>query len=200
MRKISENLLFSNQRGKVPKIWKVVIKIAGSAHRSFVFPAKLEDAFNYYGDIRQSFRFLPHISVAHNYAAGQYRLLYSALESGVYKVNIFCDVVAVIDENQHIIKIDPLKGNTPEKSKAGLYSMTGQGFFNSEILFNEDRDQTRIEFSIDLKASLPVPLTLRWIPNALIDGISQIKVHWHMDEIIERFIEQSTRAFWQMGQ
>lgn len=130
-----------------------------------------------------------------HYAAGQYRLLYSALESGLYKVNIFCDVVAVIDENQHTIKINPLEVNAPEKSEAGLYSMTGQGFYNSAILFNEYKDQTRIEFSIDLKASIPVPLTLRWIPNTLIDGISQNKLHLHMDEIIERFIEQSTWVF-----
>jgi len=176
-------------------IWKAMIQLAGSAQRSFVFPSNLQEAFAFYGDIRQSFRFLIHISVIHSHASGQYRLLYSSLESGLYRVKIFCDVLATIDENKYCIRISPFKGNGPVKSEAGLYSMTGQGYYNSMILFSECGDRTRIEYNIEMKASLPVPFTLRWIPNALMDGIAQHHLNLHTHEIIDTFIEKSIQAY-----
>jgi hypothetical protein len=47
-----------------------MIQLAGSAQRSFVFPSNLQEAFAFYGDIRQSFRYLIRISVIHSYAPG----------------------------------------------------------------------------------------------------------------------------------
>lgn len=172
-----------------------MIQLAGSAKRSFVFPSNLDEAFALYGDIRQSFRYLIRISVIHSYAAGQYRLLYSSLESGLYRVKIFCDVLATIDENKYCIRISPIKGNEPVKSEAGLYSMTGQGFYNSIILFSECGDRTRIEYNIEMKASLPAPITLRWMPNALMNSIAQNRLYLHTDEIMDSFIEKSIQAY-----
>jgi hypothetical protein len=172
-----------------------MIQIGGSAQRSFVFPANLRDAFACYRDIGGSFRFLPYISLVHRYAAGQYRLLYSSLESGLYRVKIFCDVLAAVEEDRYLIRISPFEGDSPVRAQAGLYSMTGQGFYNSEIHFTKCGDQTRIEYSIEMKASLPVPFTLRWIPDGLMEGIAQHHFYLHMDEVIDRFIEGSVQAY-----
>lgn len=180
---------------KLSAIQKVMIEIAGSTQRSFVFPARREDAFSFYQDIEHTFRFLPHISIARSYADGQYRLLYSAVETGMYRVEIFCDVLATADEGHHLIDISPLPGHAPEKSKAGFHSMTGQGYYTSKCRFRERGEQTTIEFSIELSARLPVPITLRWIPHDLLDGIAQNRLQLHMDEIIASFVEQSTRSF-----
>ena len=172
-----------------------MIQIAGSAQRSYVFPAKLRDALAYYGDIGRSFRFLTYISVVHSYAAGQYRLLYNNLESGLYRVKIFCDVLAVVEEDRYLIRISPSERDPPVRAQAGLYSMTGQGFYSSEIHFSKCGEQTRIEYSIEMKASLPVPLTLRWIPDGLMNSIAQYRFYLHTDQVIDRFIEQSVLAY-----
>ena len=68
-----------------------MIQLAGSAHRSYLFPADLPAAFAYHCELARSMRFLPHISIAERYAPDQFRLLYSAID-GLYRVKIFCDV------------------------------------------------------------------------------------------------------------
>ena len=73
--------------------------------------------------------------------------------------------------------------------------MTSQGHYRSEITFSELGNQTRIEYNISMDARLPVPLTLRIVPNALLNGSAQRKLSLHTDEISDRFIEQSIRAF-----
>ena len=172
-----------------------MIQISGSTQRSFLFPASLSQAFAYYSDIPRSLTFLPHISLVRRFAPGQYRLLYSALESGLYRVKIFCDVLTILDANEHFIRIQPCQENSPIKSEAGLYSMTGQGAFDSQIVFSAAGDQTSIEFSISIGARLPVPLTLRLVPMALLSGSAQRKLSLHTDEIVNRFIERSIRSF-----
>ncbi len=65
-----------------------MIQLAGSAHRSYLFPADLPAAFAYHCDLARSMRFLPHISIAERYAPDQFRLLYSAID-GLYRVRIY---------------------------------------------------------------------------------------------------------------
>jgi len=172
-----------------------MIQISGSTKRLFLFPASLQKAFAYYSDIPRSIDFLPHISLVHSFAPGQYRLLYTFLESSLYRVKIYCDVVTVLGKNNRYIRIQPLKENPPVNSESGLYSMTSQGYYASEITFSELGDQTSIEYSISMDARLPVPLSLRIVPNALLNASAQRKLSLHTDEIIDRFIKQSIWAF-----
>ena len=172
-----------------------MIQISGSTKRLFLFPANLQKAFAYYSDIPRTIDFLPHISLVRSFAPHQYRLLYTYLESGLYRVKIYCDVLTLLDKKNRFIQIQPLEENPPVKSESGLYSMTSQGHHRSEITFSELGNQTRIEYNISMDASLPVPLTLRIVPNALLNNSAQRKLSLHTDEIIDRFIEQSIRAF-----
>ncbi len=172
-----------------------MIQISGSTQRAFLFPAGLQEAFDYYSDIPRSIDFLPHISLERRFAPGQYRLLYSFLESGLYRVKIYCDVLAALDRQQGLIHIQPLEEHLPVKRESGLYSMTCQGTFDSQITFSEAGDQTRIEYSIRMEASLPVPLTLRLVPNPLLNGSAQRKLSLHTGEIVDAFIERSIQAY-----
>jgi len=172
-----------------------MIQISGSTKRLFLFPASVQKSFEYFRDIPRSIDFLPHISLVRSFAPGQYRMLYSFLESGLYRVKIYCDVYAILNQNKGFIRIQPLDENPPVKSESGLYFMTGQGHYDSEITFSESGDKTRIEYSIRIDARLPVPLTLRLIPNSLLNGSAQRKLSLHTDEIIDQFIERSVRAF-----
>lgn len=172
-----------------------MIQISGSANRSFLFPARLAETFAYYEDIPRSLSFLPHISIVSCQAADQYRLLYSALESGIYRVNIFCDVRTTADQNKHSLRISPSNGMTPVKNKASLHSMTCQGSYMSEILFSEMKEQTRIAFRMELKASFPAPFALRFVPGALVNIRANRILQHRMEEITNRFIEQSIQEY-----
>jgi hypothetical protein len=172
-----------------------MIQISGSKQRLFTFPASLQAAFAYYSDIPRSISFLPHISLVRTFEPSQYRLLYSSIESGLYRVKVYCDVCAILDKEKRFIHIQPSDENPPVKSESGVYSMTSQGYFDSEVTFSASGNQTRVEYSIRMAASLPVPLSLRLIPNALLNGSAQKKLSLHTDEIIDRFIERSTGAF-----
>lgn len=172
-----------------------MIQISGSAQRSFVFPANLKKAFSYFAVINRTISFLPHISIVKEFTAGRYRLLYRYLESGLYPVMIYCDVLAAVDREKHTIRFSPFTGYAPLKSKAGLYSMACQGYYNSETIFTVFGEQTRVEYSIQVDASLPVAFTLRFIPSAIINNIAQNKLRRHIEEITNSFIDRSTLAY-----
>ena len=77
-----------------------MIKVAGSVHRSFVFPAELPLAYAYYADIGRVLSYLPHICVARTYGPDQLRLLYHSTELGLYRIRIFADVQTLLEDGQ----------------------------------------------------------------------------------------------------
>jgi hypothetical protein len=172
-----------------------MIQLAGSAHRSYLFPADLPAAFAYHCDLARSMRFLPHISIVERYAPDQLRLLYSATESGLYRVKIFCDALITVDQPNYRLRIGPLNGHAPVKNEVGLNSMTCQGHFDSETAFSAAGQQTQIEYRLNLRANVPMPVTLRLIPTALISGTSHNILHLRTAEIMNSFIDQSRRAY-----
>jgi hypothetical protein len=172
-----------------------MIQLAGSAHRSYLFPADLPAAFAYHCDLARSMRFLPHISIVERYAPDQLRLLYSATESGMYRVRIFCDVLITADRSNYRLRIGPLTGHASVKNEVRLNAMTCQGHYDSEIAFSAAGQQTQIEYRLNLRASLPTPVTLRLIPTALINGAAHNILHLRVAEIMSSFIDQSLRAY-----
>jgi hypothetical protein len=172
-----------------------MITIAGSVHRSFIFPANFQTAFAYYSDFRRTLSFLDHISVTRQYAEDEYRMLYSATELGIYRVRIICDMKAEIDRRQGYLRVHPLEGIPPIQSKAGLYFLSGQGYYNSESIFNPDGDKTKIEYKLRLHARVPIPIGLRFMPIGVINEIARNITQWRITEIAEGFIERSLRAF-----
>ena len=181
-----------------------MIKIAGSVHRSFIFPADLPTAFAFYGDMSRSLHYPPHISLLHRYDEHTYRMLYSTTELGIYRVRVICDLQVQLDRAGRALRIRSLDPVTPVKSEAGMYSLSGYGQFESESLFTEEDldaenlpagQHTCIEYRLKLSAGLPVPLGLRLVPVRVIQGIANSIVDWRMAETAEGFIERSIQAF-----
>jgi hypothetical protein len=172
-----------------------MIKIAGSAKRCFVFPADLQAAYEFYSDFRRTFSFLDHITILHHYGEGEYRMLYSATELGIYRVRVLCDLQAERDYRQGVLRIRPLERIASTRSKVGMYSLSGHGYFNSESLFKPNGNQTNIEYKLRLRARLPIPMGLRFMPRTVINEIARNITQWRINEIAEGFIDRSLRAY-----
>ena len=171
-----------------------MIQLAGSAHRTYLFPADLPAAFAYHCGLARSMRFLPHISIVERYAPDQLRLLYSAID-GLYRVKIFCDVLITVDQPNYRLRIGPLTGHAPVKNEVRLNAMACQGHYDSESAFSATGQQTQIEYRLNLRANVPMPVTLRLIPTALISGAAHNILHLRTAEIMNSFIDQSLRAY-----
>jgi hypothetical protein len=171
-----------------------VIKVVGSARRSFVFPAELPVAYAYYGDVGRILNYLPHICLVRAYKPDRFRMLYNTTELGTYHVRIYADVQTTLEKGW-VIRIHPLDGMAPVQARAGLNSSTAQGYFYSKSAFFDDGQQTRVEYSLQLRAELPTPLGLRFMPGVMVDGIARSITHMRIREITDGFIERSTSAF-----
>ena len=172
-----------------------MISITGTAHRSFIFPSDLPTTFEYYNDVGRMFHFLPHISLLQQFAVNQYRMLYNTTELGIYQVRVICDLQAESDRKTWALRFSPLKDAREVQSDAGMYMLTGYGYFNIESLFFEEGKTTRIEYHLKLRANLPIPHGLRLVPRRVTQTIARSITQWRIDEIIAGFIERSVRVF-----
>jgi len=172
-----------------------MINIVGSVYRKFIFPADLATAFDFLGDMNRTLNYLPHISILRKYADGQYRMVFSSTELAVYRVRIICDIQADLDRDARVIRINPLLDVPPIKVDAGMYSLTGQGFYASQSQFVDQEGQTEIDYSLRLEAIFSKPFGLRLVPDAVIGNIAHNITHWRIHETADGYIERSTRAF-----
>ncbi len=62
--------------------------------------------------------------------------------------------------------------------------MTCQGHYDSESAFSAAGQQTQIEYRLNLRANVPMPVTLRLIPSALISGAAHNILHLRTAEIM----------------
>ena len=171
-----------------------MIRVAGSVHRSFVFPAELPLAYAYYADIGRVLSYLPHICLARTYGPERLRMLYHSTELGLYRIRIFADVQTHLEDGG-VLHVRPLDSLPPIQPEAGVHSTTAQGFFASQSIFHEMGNQTRIEYKLQLRADLPTPLGLRVMPGLVVGGIARSITNMRIREIIEGFIDRSIDAF-----
>lgn len=174
-----------------------MITIAGTAHRSFSFPADLTTAFEFYSDMQRTFGFLSHISILKHYSEEQYRMAYHSTELGIYRIQIICNIQAELDQKTSVIRIRPLKSVPAIQNKAGLYSLTAQGYFTSDSIFSQQDGKTEIDYRLKLNAKLPVPHGVRFMPGPVINNIARGITQRRLQEVVEGFIQRSTRAFHQ---
>jgi len=177
-----------------------MIKITGETHRSFIFPAELPTAFEYYSDLNRTFSILPHISILQQYDEGQFRMLFSTTELGIYRVRLICDLQAEIDQDHWIVRFLPLAEAPHVKNKAGISSLSGKGYYSSISLFRPQENHTQIDYKLRLHANLPVPFGLRFMPTNIINDIAARITQWRINEIAETFIEHSLYAFQSLEQ
>lgn len=171
-----------------------MIKVSGSAHRSFTFPGELPLVYAYYADVGRLLNFLPHICLVRDYGPDRFRLLYNTTELGTYHIRIYADVETMLDKGW-VLRVKPLGGISPVKSQAGISSTTAQGYFQSESVFYDEGEQTRIEYSLQLRADLPRPLGLRFMPGYAVKRIAHSITKMRIREIVEGFVDRSVDAF-----
>ena len=172
-----------------------MIHITGSVLRSFVFPAQLPAAYEFYSDMNRTLNYLSHISILRRYSPTEYRMQFMTTELGVYRVRMACDIQTELDRKSWAIRIHPLDKELPVKSNASMYSLTGQGYFASESLFSRTDEGTHIVYKIWLRARLQPPLGLRFMPGSILNEIARNITQRRIHEIADGFIERSTRAY-----
>jgi len=171
-----------------------MIRVAGSARRSFIFPAELPVAYAYYADIGRVLSYLPHICLARTFGPDRLRLLYHSTELGIYRVRIFADVQTILEDGR-VLHVRPLEDTPTVQARTETRSTMAQGRFTSQSTFHDMGDRTRIEYSLGLQADLPTPVGLRIMPSAVVSGIARSVTNARIHEIVQGFIARSVDAF-----
>ena len=173
-----------------------MIQVVGSTNLSFMFPADRKTAYAYYQDLGRVVNHLPHISLKHvGPDEGQFRVMYETVEMGAYHIRILCDVQADLDETCQVLRFVSVENPPPVAAKSGLNSATARGYYDSDSLFFDEGDQTRIEYSLRLSTDLPTPIALRLVPDKVMNKIADNITYWRIKEIASVFIEKSVAAF-----
>ena len=171
-----------------------MIKVSGSARRSFTFPAELPIAYAYYADVGRVLSYLPRICLVRAYGPDRFRLVYRSTELGVYRVRIFADVQTRLEEGW-VLRVAPLNSAPPLKDRADAHTTSTQGYFASRSVFYDEGARTRIEYELKLWGDLPTPRGLRFMPGFMVDRVAVRITGMRMTEIVRGFIERSVDAF-----
>jgi len=175
-----------------------MIEISANFTRTFEFPADLETSYGYYASFNTVLRFLPHISLVTSLHDNRHRLLYRSTELGIYRISIYCDLQVNADREQNLLEFRPLNGVTPAvPTRIGWSSLTGYGAFSSQSVFNNNGNTTDIDYSLQLRASLPVPYALKLIPLSVLTQNANMITSSRIQEIAEGFIKNSVREYTQ---
>ncbi len=141
---------------------------------------------------------LPHISLIGQLGAEQYRMVYSTVELGIYRVRMVCDIQVMLDEANGILRIAPLQDAPPVKSEITFNSLTAPGYYHSESVFHttdEDEQATRIDYQLQLDANLPIPYGARFMPAGVLNSIARNITNWRIHEIAQGFIARSIEDY-----
>lgn len=172
-----------------------MIELSGTTKLTYLFPAALPETVAYYANLPRTLSMLRHISIVHQFGEGQFRMLYSTVELGLYRVRLYCDLEAAFEDGGRLLSIRPLDGFPPVQSEASLYALTAQGFYSSQSLFSENGDGTHVEFSLQLRAHLPVPFGIRLMPEGILNYIADNISQRRMQEIAQGFIQASIKTY-----
>ncbi len=172
-----------------------VIKIAGTTHQIFGFPADVATASNFYRDFSRILHYLPHIYLVKAYGPDQFRVMYHTLELSVYRVRIFCDMQVRFDAGSQTLHVAPLLDKPPVKSEATVQSLTAQGYFTSRSIFRPRGDHSAVDYQLRLEAWLPKPFGLMLMPDRVIQQIAGNITDWRIHEIAGGFIRRSVLEY-----
>jgi hypothetical protein len=172
-----------------------MITISSTAQRTFTFPADRKTAFEYYANLDNTFGFLPHISLVNGISNGNYRLVFRTNELGIYQVRVYCDLRAEVDRQAWVLRMLPAENVQPARRETSLNLLSGPGYFFSQSVFKDEGGQTSIDYRLDLKASLPIPLGLSMMPEVLLQAIANKITRRRFNETIDGFIERSLAAY-----
>jgi hypothetical protein len=173
----------------------IKIEVGTEVQRSFPFPSNVTTAIEFYSEIRNLTNWLPHISLINSYSNNEFRMLYNSIELGVYRILIYCDLQSYFDMDNLELHITPLQGVKSVRVRAGMNSITAQGYYSSLSKFVPNGDATKIDYKLVLKARLPVPFAARIIPVSVLDAVASGIIERRVTEIAEGFIQNSVTAY-----
>lgn len=172
-----------------------MITLDGSTRRTFTFPDHLDAATRFYRDFDTVLQLLPHISLVQKYGPNQYRALYHTTELGAYRVKIYCDLHVQFQAATQTLHVAPLRGLPPVKQSVGVQALVAQGYFTSKSVFRTHGAETRVDYELQLGASLPKPFALSLVPDSVMNQIASSIADWRIHEIAEGFITRSIAAY-----
>jgi hypothetical protein len=172
-----------------------MIPLAGSTHQTFTFPAGIPEAFAYYSCIERTLGFLTHVQLDQQHDADRFRMLYQATELGLYRVRLYADVRAEVDPRAWVITLRPESTHPTRQTRAALYGLTAWGEFTSRSEFHPHPDGSLIDYFMSLKASLPVPLALRLLPERVLAAAAHQIIQRRIQEIVHGFIKSSIAGY-----
>lgn len=172
-----------------------MIRLAGTAKRSFLFPSNMDTAMRFYADMGGLFKYLPHIMLVKTYSEKQFRVLYSSTELSIYQIQLYCDLEVKSDQENALIEVGTLYGKRPINPKAGMHSSRGAAKFVSTSQFKPEGDQTRIYYHLTLSGELPTPKAFSLVPGAITNHIAESIANRRIFEIADGFIAGSLADF-----
>ena len=172
-----------------------MIRLTGTAKRSFLFPSDIDTAMHFYADMGGLFKYLPHITLIKTYSKTQFRVLYSSTELSIYRIQLYCDLDVSFDRENTLIKVQTLHGKKMITPKAGMHSSRGIAEFVSTSEFKPEEDRTRVYYHLTLSGSLPKPKAFSLVPNSITDNIAENIAKRRIFEIADGFIVGSLAEF-----
>jgi hypothetical protein len=172
-----------------------MIRLAGTAKRSFLFPSSIHGAMQHYAKMEQLFKYLPYIKLIKTYSKNQFRVLFSSTELSIYKIQLYCDLEVILDIEKSLITVGMLHGKKPISPKAGMHSSRGMAEFSSTSQFTPDGEKTRIYYHLNLNGRLPKPRAFSLIPDNITNHIAENIAKRRIFEIADGFIMGSLADF-----
>ena len=172
-----------------------MIRLVGTAKRSFQFPSDIQTAMQFYADMGGLFKYLPHITLIKTYSKSKFRVLYSSTELSIYRIQLYCDLQVTRDEENAFIEVGMLEGKKPIKPKAGMHSSRAMAKFKSTSEFKSEGERTRIYYHLNLEGELPKPRAFNLVPDSITDHIAESIAKRRIFEIADGFITGSLHEF-----
>ncbi len=171
-----------------------MIKVGGSTRRDFIFPTSVEHAIAFYDDLDRIVSCLSHISMVEKFAPNEMRVMYNTKELGTYQIHIYSDLQTAVDQREKVLYVNDANNHSPAASHSSFNSCGTHGVFRSTSRFMPFGGHTRVIYEVELRADLPTPSGLRFVPGRVLDKIANNITNGRIDEIINGFISQSIAA------
>ena len=172
-----------------------MIQVAVSVQRSFVCPADLPTTSTFFRDFARVLDYLPHLRLVKTFGPDQHRVLFTATEAGIYRLAFYCDIQIEYDPQHLALRIVPLAGPTPVPPKAGIGSLTGQGYYASASFFRPGGASTGVDYSVEIRATIAKRLEWRLIPDSAVENIANMRTRQRLSAITDEFIARSVAQF-----
>lgn len=165
-----------------------MLQISVSSYRVFDIYCDLARVEQHLLDFDRVLEDLPALKVTNVWGPHQYRIAYSAVIAGVYRVELLSDLQVAMDTENHVLAVLPLQGQPPVPARVTMRSLTGQGQYTSTMALQYRQDRTVVTYDVGISASIPKPLRLHLLPDVIARNAVEAVVKRRLDDITNLFI------------